>query len=822
MDPVTDDLEGFWRRATGEPGQPGFAPYRYQRRLAEFGLPELIDVPTGCGKTMAVMAWLWRRHLHPDETVRDATPRRLVYVLPQRTLVEQVADEVKRWLDNLGLTGEVGCFVLMGGEGRESGAWRITPEKTAVLVATQDMALSGALNRRFGESRWAWPIDFGLLNNDCAWVFDEVQLMGPGLSTSRQLEGLRRSLGAAIGCTSTWMSATVDEEALATFDLPVISDRLGLDSEDRSGALAIRLDATRTVERVVTGDRATYVRDVAAAVQAAHLAGTRTLVMCNTVPRATEVRLALAKQPDLLGGAEVVLVHSRFRPGDRARHLTKAIDGVDPAGPGIVVVSTQVLEAGVDITSETLVTEAALWSSVVQRAGRCNRLGDRNATARLLWCAPPDALPYEAADIDAAVAYLTDLEGRSVTTEELSRVGPPSGAGAGHAVLRRRDLVELFDTLPDLTGADIDVSRFIRDADDRDVAVAWEDLGGSAPAPGHPLPTKEARCSVPLADGKYLEERGAWRYDHMEGRWVTCRRRDLRPGMVVIIDSARGGYDAELGWIRSHKGVVDPVVAEAIADGLGDDNAIGDDPVSMRRTRWLGLRRHLADVEAEAATILGSLHPSGLARDHLDAAITAARLHDAGKAHPVFQATLANTIRGDAEAEAASQAGSPWAKSAGSGASRHERRYFRHELASALMLLGEGSVALDGVSEPDLVLYLVAAHHGRVRLGFRSLPGEVPPPDRPGTAVALGVVDGDQVPAVEIPGMVLPSTHLDLSVMQLGAAVDGSPSWVQRMTPLRDRLDLGPFRLGFLEAVVRMADWRASAKADGDDPEVLP
>lgn len=625
-----------------------------------------------------------------------------------------------------------------------------------------------------------------------------------------------------MGCTSTWMSATVDEQALVTYDLPVVADRLALEAEDRSGDLAIRLDATRTVERVVTGDKATYVRDVAAAVQTAHRAGTRTLVVCNTVPRAVEVRNALAKQPDLLGGADLVVVHSRFRPGDRARHLTRAVADVDPAGPGVVVVSTQVLEAGVDITSETLLTEAALWSSVVQRAGRCNRLGDRNATARLLWCAPPDALPYEAADVDAAVSHLTDLEGKSVTTEELTRVGPTSGAGAVHHVLRRRDLIELFDTLPDLTGADLDVSRFIRDVDERDVAVAWEDLGGLAPVPGHPLPTKEARCSVPLADGKHLEERGAWRYDHLDGRWVTCRRRDLRPGMVLIVDSTRGGYDAELGWVRTHKAVVDPVAEEASADGLGDDNGVGDDPVSMRRSRWLGLRKHLADVEAEAATILGSLRPSGLAPGHVDAAITAARLHDAGKAHPVFQDTLANTIRGADEARAASEAGSPWAKSAGSGVSRHERRYFRHELASALMLLGEGSAALDGVSEPDLVLYLVAAHHGRVRLGFRSLPGEVAPPDRQGAAIALGVVDGDDVPAVEIPGMLLPPTHLDLSVMQLGAAVDGSPSWVQRMMPLRDRIDLGPFRLGFLEAVVRMADWRASAKADGDDPEVLP
>jgi CRISPR-associated endonuclease/helicase Cas3 len=64
---------------------------------------------------------------------------------------------------------------------------------------------------------------------------------------------------------------------------------------------------------------------------------------------------------------------------------------------------------------------------------------------------------------------------------------------------------------------------------------------------------------------------------------------------------------------------------------------------------------------------------------------------------------------------------------------------------------------------------------------------------------------------------------LDLSVMRLGKSATGAPSWSERMLPLRDRADLGPFRLGYLEATVRMADWRASARPGGStsfgDPE---
>ncbi len=51
-------------------------------------LPDLLDIPTGCGKTAAVvLAWLWRRRFADEET-KKGTPRRLVYCLPMRVLVE--------------------------------------------------------------------------------------------------------------------------------------------------------------------------------------------------------------------------------------------------------------------------------------------------------------------------------------------------------------------------------------------------------------------------------------------------------------------------------------------------------------------------------------------------------------------------------------------------------------------------------------------------------------------------------------------------------------------------------------------------------------
>ncbi|MDD4651064.1 MAG: hypothetical protein PHQ34_02425 [Methanothrix sp.] len=76
----------FFRTATFDNNsQKGHDPYPFQTRLATGEkLPELIDIPTGLGKTDAVvLAWLWRRRFAGQE-VRRATPRRLVYCLPMR------------------------------------------------------------------------------------------------------------------------------------------------------------------------------------------------------------------------------------------------------------------------------------------------------------------------------------------------------------------------------------------------------------------------------------------------------------------------------------------------------------------------------------------------------------------------------------------------------------------------------------------------------------------------------------------------------------------------------------------------------------------
>lgn len=107
-----------------------------------------------------------------------------------RTLVEQTRDVAKRAIAQLEQVGAIDkdrfqVRVLMGGD--VDNDWESEPEGEYIIIGTQDMLLSRALNRGYAMSPFKWPVHFGLMNNDCLWVFDEVQLMANGLATSKQL-----------------------------------------------------------------------------------------------------------------------------------------------------------------------------------------------------------------------------------------------------------------------------------------------------------------------------------------------------------------------------------------------------------------------------------------------------------------------------------------------------------------------------------------------------------------------------------------------------------------------------------------------------------
>jgi CRISPR-associated endonuclease/helicase Cas3 len=361
--------------------------------------------------------------------------------------------------------------------------------------------------------------------------------------------------------------------------------------------------------------------------------------------------------------------------------------------------------------------------------------------------------------------------------------------------LRRKDLLELFDTESDLAGHDIDVSRYVRAIDDRDVQVAWRSIGKDPPSDDAPDLRRDELCSVPFyALEKLAKEHRIWRFDSLRKKWTKVER--LFPGLAVVVDVAVGGYDGETGFTgdKSDK----PRSLEE--PGLAPDSDAGD-RLTYGAADYVTMQTHADDTALEMTTLLEPLGVLTSAFADMSELVDAARWHDTGKIHPAFQAMLTDGLPdGDSRRD-----GGPWAKSDGKHRTSNQRRFFRHELASALAWLAAGRSDLGG--------FIVAAHHGKVRLSLRARPGEEPPPDGGGRKrFAHGVHDGDVLPTVDLgAGVVVPEQTLSLACMELGGGSEGA-SWADRMLRLLE--DLGPFRLAYLEMLIRIADWRASKKRE--------
>jgi len=800
------DFRSFFQTATGH------EPFAYQKQFAEMpALPILIAVLTGLGKfATVVLGWLWRR-FHADPDIRCKTPLRLIYCLPTRTLVEQAYEEAKVWLEKLNLNSEVNLELLMGGAVAKN--WDLEPEKPAIIIGTQDQLVSRALNRGYAMSRYRWPIQYAQLNNDVLWVMDEVQLMGIGASTTAQLQGFREQFGTYGHTHSIWMSATLDPKFLDTPDFRQNNRNPNVltltETDEQSPVVKQRLGAVKMLRKLATTlsqrqdakgkllpankQEESYAVALAKEVAKIHEPNILTLVICNRVSRAQAVYQVLKK---LIPETEsITLIHSRFRLAERRIQNSKINEY--RSGKSGILVTTQAVEAGVDISAKNLITELAPWSALVQRFGRCNRKGEY-ATAFVYWVDIPDlnwrgiAQPYTVEELKIAREQLEKLEDVGLNRIREMQIVTPEIEGL---IPRKTDILELFDTSVDLAGHDIDVSRFIRNAEDLDVQVAWREWEGTVP-PQTPEDAgykgalqKEELCSVRVYRIKEFLEKVqgiAWVWD---GEWT--RAQSFYPGQRLLLHCSLGGYSAELGFTGNPKDKPAPVELED--NSLIEPDGDGRDPLSFS-AQWESLQEHSTKTAQVMDELCQKLHgvwgQSPLPKTLL---CRAAQWHDAGKAHEEFQKMLRWEQNPPVPTDQL------WAKAPPRDRQKqyiwpHDRRGFRHELVSALMALQN--------NEDFLLAYLVVCHHGKVRMNIQPRPHEIKPQGK--ELYALGVHEGDCVSEVDLGGGVtIPSLQLTLKCMQLGA-----DSWTERAYALLEQY--GPFKLAFLEMLVRITDWRAS------------
>jgi CRISPR-associated endonuclease/helicase Cas3 len=773
----------------------------------------------------------------------------------------------------------------MGGE--ESGEWVLYPERTAIVIGTQDMLLSRAMNRGYASARARWPMEFGLLNQDALWVMDEVQLMDVGLATSSQLQAFREqdySKGLR-PCHTWWMSATLQPRWLQSVDTAEyhcswVKTPCQVPSEDRVEGLwdVSKSVSTATISSEDHGSFANEILEHHRGLSDGDF-GRITLVVCNTVDRACLTFDALQKAGRADG---LELVHSRFRPAERELWRVGFLSrSACTRGVDRIIVATQVVEAGVDISAGCLVTELAPWSSLVQRFGRCARYG---GTGHVLVVdrgqVENQAVPYKPEELESAWGTIQKLHDvgiqaleayeDSLSPEARQQLYPYAPA---HLLLRK-EFDELFDTTPDLTGADLDISRFIRSGDDRDLQVFWDNVDKEKSPLASRHPHRRELCAVPFLKArdwlcetetkakrkpKLSSKMRAWVWDWIDGEWSEANRASLLPGRIVCVASECGGYRTDRGFDATSKELVGPVAeptipAETLALVEADEQQDGE-PLSVNP--WKTIACHTKEVAEKAKEITRDI---GLPHNLQDLLELAAFWHDWGKAHPAFQGSIRGNDR-IARLNRLDLAKAPdgcWPKNY-----RYQyldgsetRPAFRHELASALALfsildiyslkhdalLGPWVAVMEKMKQKlperelpqpstslidrllkcqaeefDLVAYLVASHHGKTRVGLHTAPADQDYRDQDGRGLPIrGIREGDCLPSVElVPGEPpIPEVTLTLSPAALGLSFRTGISWRERCIGLMERH--GPAALAFLEAILRAADVRASRLKTND------
>jgi CRISPR-associated endonuclease/helicase Cas3 len=854
----------------------GHTPHDWQATLAGEVRPtnRLIRVPTGMGKTAGtVLPWLWHRGINHD----PAWPRRLVYCLPMRVLVEQTEAEIRGWLDKAGLlwdgkpsthVGRVGVHVLMGGS--DAGEWHLYPEENCVLIGTQDMLLSRALNRGYAAPRARWPMEFALLNQDALWVADEVQLMDVGLATTAQLQSFREEdQGKAMRpCLSWWMSATLQPEWLTSVDTqammaPLRAQAVSIPPHLRVGPL------WESVAKPVSLHTAADAAAIALLALAQHAKltdrghGRITLVVLNRVERASEVYEALIKQGRT--GKNARLIHSRFRNVERKAWREEFLARAHcRTGADLIIVATQVVEAGVDISAGCLITDLAPWPSLVQRFGRAARYGGHAEVIVLdqTLLDEKNALPYEPADIMAArqaLARLTDVAQK--TLEDFEVALAPAERQTLYPydprnLLLRKELDELFDTTPDLTGADLDISRFIRTGQERDCQVFWADWEGELPSEKL-QPAQASICAVPVylahkwlfSGGKIKDEfvKQLFVWDYLADSWRQPKPQEVYPGRLVLVRAALGGYSVETGFTGEKSKKATPTITVVVSTGSPTDDctALGEDNESLSEAaQYQTIAGHGAAVAAQCVAIATN---TGLSADLVALLSMAGRYHDLGKVHPSFRGRI------NPAPESGLQATPDLAKAPPAAWSGPRTPGLRHELASALALLemlarvdqqhpallGGCRALIDAQVlqvEPapaapipaslgaelraltpaqfNLLVYLVCAHHGKVRAALHACPADqaTAAADEAGLPIR-GIKEGDELPPVrlmDVQGAEQTVVELDLHLApaMLGLSGRYGPSWRERTLALQAHH--GPFALAWLETMLRAADIRAS------------
>jgi CRISPR-associated endonuclease/helicase Cas3 len=368
-------------------------------RMLRGDIPEIVDLPTGLGKTAVMAIWLVAR------TGNAKLPRRLVYVVDRRAVVDQateVALSLRKLVEDepevkkaLGLRHNQSLPIsTLRGQYVDNREWLDDPAAAAIIVGTVDMVGSRLLFEGYGVSRKMRPYHAGLLGVDTLVVLDEAHLVPPfeHLLRSVATETIFRPCGERYQqCVPPFrilsLSATGRERRGAVVNLT--------EMDFKHEIVKRRLNAKKSL-RIEPLDKSTKLED-ALATQAWKLTNhgqepVRVLVYSDSREVAQKAKEAVEKlakgekkhsKVELKIETELLVGGRRVFEREQAKERLKSLgfiagSQVERSTP-VFLFATSAGEVGVDLDADHMVCDVVAWERMVQRLGRVNRRGDGQA-----------------------------------------------------------------------------------------------------------------------------------------------------------------------------------------------------------------------------------------------------------------------------------------------------------------------------------------------------------------------------------------------------------------------------------------------------------
>ena len=393
----------------------GNSPFPWQERLfQEFcdgALPRALDLPTGLGKTSVMAIWYLARKS------KAPVPRRLVYVVDRRAVVDQattVAEVIKSKSEDANLR-----LSTLRGQHLDNREWLADPAAPAIVVGTVDMIGSRLLFSGYGVSSKMRPYHGGLLGADTLVVLDEAHLVPP-------FEALLRSIARDLKDELS-PRADDDRKIVPPFRLMSLSATGREDKEAgaekvfrlnendyKNEIIRQRLSAKKRLKLDEVKDSKALVDKLAERAWALGVQSepARALVYCNSRDDALKVKAEIDKR----GKVEKIDLRSELLVGERRvreresllswleKHSFVGEQKCEPQAPTFLF-ATSAGEVGIDLDADHMVCDLVEWERMVQRLGRVNRRGRKDARIEVI-AAPPKEKKSDSEDWDARLARL--------------------------------------------------------------------------------------------------------------------------------------------------------------------------------------------------------------------------------------------------------------------------------------------------------------------------------------------------------------------------------------------------------------------------------